>query len=346
MTDRLEQKTIRKLTSVGSVLKNPFKNLEDILTHLGELKEDSLSKREGVYAKEHEISTIGEEARRALITVVEKSGFPSEGLNKVFHELGEMFKVCSVCGEGTMEDEMLSGICYDCYRKGEVIHAQNRRIGELEKQVRNMKSKLSTPPPRDYMSDIIDEILTTIRQDIEHNFKSMKHEASSTQNVTPPPPPPPPAALGNVKNYQLDGLDIDFSKMTFEELKQYTPDFLSELPLSLRNQYNTRQKELKLIKKMTPNQRKSYFRKKKKEQEQAALLDDLKNSLKNLSVSDNALFLKMKQQAEKSVLTGQGTLGNFGQKIIFINCHKCNTTNRIIESKKAMCEKCHAPLRV
>ncbi len=344
MSDKLEQETIRKLTSVGSVLKNPLKNLEDILTQLGELDENSLHVREGVYEKEFEISTVGEEARRALIAVEEKSVSPSESLNKVLHDLGEMFKVCGVCGKGIIEDELLSGVCYDCYRKGEVIHVQNKRIGELEEQIRNMESKLSTPPPRDYMSDIIDEILTTIRKDIEHNFKSMKSGISPTRIITPPPPPPP--SSGNTGKSELDTFDINFSQMTLEELKQYTPSFLSELPISLRNQYNTRLKELKLIKKMTPKQRKDYFKKKKKEQEQATKLDDLKDSLKNLSGSDNPLFLKMKKQAEKSVLAGQGTLGNFGQKMIFMNCHKCNTTNKIIEGKKTLCKKCRTPLRV
>ena len=72
----------------------------------------------------------------------------------------------------------------------------------------------------------------------------------------------------------------------------------------------------------------------------------LKNSLKNLNESDNILYLKMKKQAEKSVLAGQGTLGNFGKKTIFINCHKCNTTNKVLEGKKTICKKCQTPLRV
>ncbi|MHA2202934.1 MAG: hypothetical protein ACW991_04540 [Candidatus Hodarchaeales archaeon] len=341
MPDRLERETIKKLTSVGSVLKNPLKNLEDILTQLGELDGNSQYIMEEVPEKGLEISTVGEEARRALITVERKPISPSESLNKVLHDLGEMFKLCGVCGKGIIVDELLSGVCYDCYRKGEVIHAQNKRIGELEEQIRNMESKLNTPPPRDYMSDIIDEILTTIRKDIEH-FKTMKSGASPTQIITPPPPP----SSGNAEKNRLDTFDIDFSQMTLEELKQYTPSFLSELPISLRNQYNTRLKELKLIKKMTPKQRKDYFKKKKKEQEQATKLDDLKDSLKNLSGSDNPLFLKMKKQAEKSVLAGQGTLGNFGQKRIFMNCYKCNTTNKIIEGKKTLCKKCRTPLRV
>jgi hypothetical protein len=54
----------------------------------------------------------------------------------------------------------------------------------------------------------------------------------------------------------------------------------------------------------------------------------------------------MKKQAEKSVLAGQGTLGNFGEKKVFINCQNCNTTNKIIEGKETFCKNCHSPLRI
>ena len=343
MSDKLERETIRKLTSAGSVLKNPFTSLEDILTQLGKLDEDSQYEKEGVYEKEIEFTTIGKEARTAVITVEEELNSSSESLTKLLHDLGEMFKVCGICDKVTLENELISGVCLDCYRKGEVIIAQNKKIGELEAQIRNMESKINNTPPRDYMSDIIDEIHTTIRKYIEYDLKSIKSKLLSTQNATPPPPPPPSGTVQDIES--LDSYDIDFSQMTLEELKQYSPGFLSELPLSLRNQYNARLKELQLIKKMTTKQRKDYFGKKKKEQEQAAKLDDLKNSLKNLR-SDNPLFLKMKQQAEKSVLAGQGTLGNFGLKEVFVNCHKCNTTNKTTEGNKALCKECRTPLRV
>ncbi|UCG90320.1 MAG: hypothetical protein JSU57_00915 [Candidatus Heimdallarchaeota archaeon] len=343
MSDRLERETIKKLTSVSSVLKNPYKNLEDILTQLGEIDEDLQYKRDGVYEKDLEFHTVGEKARKALIEAEEEVNYPGESLTKVLSDLGEMFKVCGICGKGIIENELVSGVCFDCYRKGEVIHAQNRKIGELEAQVRNMESKLGNPRPRDYMGDIIDEILVTIRKDIEHDLKSIKSGLSSVQRIPPPPPPP---KTNTQDNGLFDSNDLDFSNMTLADLKNYTPEFLSELPLSLRNQYNTRLKELQLIEKMTQKQKKEYFRKKRKKQEQAADLDELRDSLKNLSESNNPLFLKMKKQAEKSVLVGSGTLGNFGQKRIFINCHKCNTTNKIIEGKKSLCKKCRTPLRV
>ncbi|MFX1282357.1 MAG: hypothetical protein ACFFB5_01830 [Promethearchaeota archaeon] len=343
MSDRLERETIKKLTSVSSVLKNPYKNLEDILTQLGEIDKDFQNISEGEYQKELEFPTIGEKARKALIEVEEESNNPGESLTKVLRDLGEMFRVCGICGKGTMENELVSGVCFDCYRKGEVIHAQNRKIGELEAQVRNMESKLGNSSSRDYMSDIIDEILATIRKDIEHDLKSIKSNLSSAQRSLPPPPPPP--KTNTQDNGKIITSDLDFSNMTLAELKKYIPEFLSELPISQRNQYNSRLKELQLIEKMTQKQKKEYFQKKRKEQEQAANLDELRDSLKNLSESDSPLFLKMKQQAEKSVLVGQGTLGNFGLKEVFVNCPKCNTTNKIIESKKARCKKCRATLR-
>ena len=340
MSDKLEQEAIKKLTSIGNVLKNPFTNLEDILTQLGKLEKENQFNREIRHEGELEFTTLGREARKAVITVEEELSSSSESLSKVLYDLGEMFKVCGICGKGTLENEIVSGVCLDCYRKGEVIIAQNKKIGELEEQIRNMESKINNTSSRDYMSDIIDEILTTIRQHIEHDLNSIKSRFVTTPNA---PPPPPPSSSGQ---HPKDQNSIDFSQMTLEELKQFSPEFLSELPLFLRNQYNTRLKELKLINKMTPKQRKDYFKKKRKEQEQATILDDFKNSLKSLGESDNPLFLKMKKQAEKSVLAGQGTLGNFGEKTIYINCQQCNTTNRIIEGKKALCKRCRAPLRV
>ncbi|MFX0016760.1 MAG: hypothetical protein ACFFB2_17235 [Promethearchaeota archaeon] len=342
MSDRLERETIKKLTSVSNVLKNPFKNLEGILTQLGEINGDSLYKSGGEYESGYEFHSVGEKARRALIEVEEEYNNPGESLTKVLRDLGEMFHICGICGKGIIEDELISGVCLDCYRKGELLHAQNKRIGELEAQIKNMESKLDNSSPQKYMSDIIDEILATIRKDIESDLKSMKTGLSHTQLVTPPPPPP---ATDGQENNSLNS-DLDFSNMSLEELQRFSPNFLSELSLSKRNQYNTRLRELQLIKKMTPKQKKEYFRKKRKEQKQAADLDELKNSLRILSESDNSLFFKMKQQADKSILAGQGTLGNFGQKEVFVNCHKCNTTNKILEDSKSRCKKCGALLRV
>ncbi|MFW9904196.1 MAG: hypothetical protein ACFFFH_07690 [Candidatus Thorarchaeota archaeon] len=340
MSDKLEQETIKKLTSVGSVLKNPFTNLEDILTHLGKLDETKQFVNEVGHEKEFQFTTLGREARKAVLTVEEELNSSSESLAKVLYDLGEMFKVCGICGKGTLENELVSGVCLECYRKGEVITAQNKKIGELEQQIRNMESKIHNTPSRDYMSDIIDEILITIRKHIESDLKSIRNNFSSSPNA---PPLPPSSNVGQDLKKQ-NNVEINFSRMSIEELKQFTPEFLSELPLSFRNQYNTRLKELKLISKMTPKQKKEYFKKKKKEQEQATKLDDFKNSLKNLSGADSPLFLKMKKQAEKSVLAGQGTLGSFGEKEIFVNCQNCNTTNKIIEGKNALCKTCHSPL--
>ncbi|MFX1504691.1 MAG: hypothetical protein ACFFDC_01130 [Promethearchaeota archaeon] len=342
MSDKLEQETIKKLTSVGNVLKNPFTNLEDILTQLGKLDKVNHFDREISYEGELGFTTLGREARKAVITVEEELNSSSESLAKVLYDLGDMFKVCGICGKGTLENELVSGVCLDCYRKGEVIIAQNKKIGELEEQIRNMESKINNTSSRDYMSDIIDEILVTIRKHIESDLYNIKSKLSTSQHT--PPPPPPSNADQDLK--KQNNIEINFSQMNLEELRQFSPEFLSELPLSLRNQYNTRLKELKLLDQMTPKQRKEYFKKKREEKEQATKLDDFKNSLKNLSGSDSPLFQKMKKQAEKSVLAGQGTLGNFGEKMVYINCQNCNTTNKIIEGKDTFCKNCRSPLRI
>ena len=197
LVDKLEKETIKKLTSVGSVLKNPFTNLEDILSQLGKLDEEAPFDKE-IFEKENDFTTLGKEARKAVITVEEELNSSNESLTKVLYDLGEMFKVCGICGKGTLENEIISGVCLECYRKGEVIIAQNKKIGELEAQIRNMETKISNTSSRDYMSDIIDEILITIRQHIEHDLNSIKSKLPS--DTLAPPPPPPPAINSMQRN--------------------------------------------------------------------------------------------------------------------------------------------------
>jgi len=298
----------------------------------------------------------------------------NESLNKVLNDIGEIYKPCRTCGEQSLKDEMILGICFDCNLKREKIHAENEeivtavkdgdliplvgRIGDLEKEIKSIKTiksenKSSKNIPKDVMSGIIEEILETVRKDIQIEIKTIKKDIFSLETPhnssgisTVPPPPPPPPSLDSEENRSTIIPGLDFSVMDLDSLKSYSPEFLASLPLSNRNQFNTRLRELQLIERMTSRERKEYFAKKAREEEKATDYKALKSSLKNLSESENLLFLKMKKQAEKAILAGTGTLGNLGPKKLYIRCHICGKTSDIIESKEIICKFCNSSLNV
>lgn len=346
MADNIEQEAINKLTSAGSALKDPFSNLENALMELSDLNK---RKRQDKNYQQLSLASIPK-SRRSY----------SENLKKVLFELGEMFKVCRTCGNRTLNDELIKGICFDCHIKSEQFKDESEdtignkretdldpltaRIGKLEAQVKAIKTGYQAP--RVYMSDIKAEILSTLRKDIRTEINSMKDSISAPQNTNfpqnPPssPPPPPPS----FKSDQQVSSSIDFSEMTIEELKTFSPDFLESLPIIKRNQYNDRLKELRLIEKMTSKQREKYFDKKRREKEQIAKLNDLKDSLMNLDELENSLFLKMKKKAEKATISGKGTLGIIDSKIVYIFCHNCHKTNEVTEGEDIRCKFCKEPL--
>ncbi len=368
MTDSIEKKTIKKLTSVGSVLKNPFKTLEEVLMQLGELDKNILLKEENVSLESYD---HGKESIQGSTSFKSEFDISNENLRKVLVEIGEMFKICRTCGKHSLKDELISGICFECNLKREIIHAENEefinaakdgdliplvgRIGDLEDQIKSMKAEKDPPKKvsKEYMSDIIEEILKTVRKDIQVALKTIKKDLSDVQKSslalginTSPPPPPPSTVINTDTNIVPTTSNIDFSEMSLNELRTFTPEFLDSLPLINRNQYNSRIRELQQIERMTPNQKKRYLEKKAREKEQATNVKALKTSLMNLSESDNLLFLKMRKQAEKAILAGTGTLGNLGPKKIYIRCHVCGKTTEIIEDEDFNCKYCKSSLNI
>jgi hypothetical protein len=366
--DTIEQETINKLTSVDSVLKNPFKNLEDVLAQLGKINREPKQEMVKRLEKSNFVNQNPVGVRNKSISIESVFNTPIESLSGVLAELGKMFRVCKICGTGTSHEELISGVCLKCYhlRDQQGFENGNRdslgnendliplksRVGKLEAQIEDMKSKYQkfNSTPKDFMTEIVDEILTTIRKDIQSEFNTMKNSLSFGQNSQIPksvsinPPPPPSESIVTDKE-QLHS-EIDFSKMKLSKLKEFTPEFLESLPLRKRNQYNSRLKELQLIKQMTPKQRREYFVKKKRDKEQEVNFKSLKESLINLDESDSSLFTKMKKLADKSVLAGRGTLGNFEPKMIYVNCYVCNKTNEILEGEVVPCKHCKTPLNV
>ncbi|MFX0184694.1 MAG: DUF3294 domain-containing protein [Candidatus Hodarchaeota archaeon] len=371
MPDGIEQETINKLTSVESVLKNPFKNLEDILAQLGKINRDPQQKTEESFERRNSANQNIEALIKKPISIESVFDSPIESLSEVLSELGNMFRICKICGMGTLKEELIDGVCFKCHHLREHLSVENgnreieknkselipleSRVGKLEAQIEDMKSKYQklNSKPKDSMSEIIDEILVTIRKDIQSEFNLMKNNLSFVHNSqiskkddTIAPPPPPPGNINLTDNNHVNPSEIDFSKMNLSKLKEFTPVFLESLPVNKRNQYNARLKELKSLKQMTPKQRKEYFAKKKREEEQANNFKSLKDSLRKLDESDNHLFSKMKKQAEKSTLVGKGTLGNIGPKKVYVHCYKCNETNEIIEGEGNICKHCKTPLNV
>ncbi|MHA2307518.1 MAG: hypothetical protein ACXACU_19225 [Candidatus Hodarchaeales archaeon] len=355
LPDHIEKKQSKKLTLVGRVVKNPFKNLEEVLTQLGELDDDILHEKgdldnnidSGI--KKSKIDPFNERFNSRIS--FERS---NENLNKVLNDIGEIYKPCRTCGEQSLKDEMISGICFDCNLQREKIHAENEeiitavkdgdliplvgRIGDLEKEIKSIKTKKSETKsskniPKEYMSSIIEEILDTVRKDIQVEIKTihsdlfpLKIPLSSSVISTVPPPPPPPPLRGSDDNKSTIATDFDFSVMDLETLKSYSPEFLASLPLNNRNQFNARLRELQLIERMTSKEKKEYFAKKAREEEKATNYIALKSSLKNLSESE--------------------TLGNLGPKKVYIRCHICGKTSDIIEGEDITCKFCDSSLNV
>jgi len=369
MIDHIESKGRKKLTSVGSVLKNPFKNLEEVLTQLGKLDENVLIKN-GIKEDKQDFGLN----KKVNINKNQGESSFNLGLDKVLTDIGGMFKMCRDCGNQSLKDELISGICFDCNLKREHVHAENEefitaakngdliplvgRIGDLEAIIRSIKSekrerKSSKTISKESMSEVIEEILKTVRKDIQIEIKTIRKDLSSIQahsleikKSIPPPPPLPSSLISTENNKSPNSFIIDFADMTFTQLKSYSPEFLATLPLISRNKYNERSKELQQLDKMTPAQKKKYFERKTLEKEKATNVTALKTSLKNLSESENSLFLKMRKQAEKIVLTGTGTLGNLGPKKVFICCHVCGKTNESIEEEEITCKYCNSSLNV
>ena len=375
MPDNIEKSGIKKLTSVGYVLRNPFLDLENVLSKLGGLDKEMFDEKE---ESDESRNPISKKTTLELLNESDnsKNTFYSsnDNLNKILHDLGELYTECRMCGKESLKDEMISGICFECNLKREKIHAENEefitavndgdliplvgRIGDLEKEINKIKSKKSDPKssgmvPEELMSGIIEEILETVRHDIQIEIKTIQKDLFSLKNPynssiigAVPPPPPPPPSLDSDENKSTNVAGLDFSVMDIDSLKSYSPEFLASLPLSNRNQFNTRLREIQLIERMTSREKREYFAKKAREEEKATKYKALKSSLKNLSESENLLFLKMKKQAEKTILAGTGTLGNLGPKKIYIRCHICGKTSEVTERKEITCKFCNYSLNV
>ena len=260
----------------------------------------------------------------------------------ILSHLGSLIRPCHICGKGVLKDELINGICFECHNKQELVEDKVHlidplsdeklaplllRINELETEVKDLQSRLS-----------------------QATLGSLNRFSAPPIPAYPNDPPPPPSSLTSFTLFNsYEGLDptvLDFSSMNMQELKALSSDVLQRFSVSQRNLYNNRLKELQNIEKMSPKERDAYYLKLEKEKKHRSSLEDFKNTIKNLEELGNPLFLKMKERAEDSAISGQGTFGNFSIKKIFIACFSCGATNEIFEDESSVCRYCNTPLNL
>jgi len=254
----------------------------------------------------------------------------------VLSRLGTLVKPCKMCGTGVLKNELINGLCLECHNKKE--------LAEDAQHLVDTKEEIPLAPLLKRIKE-----LETLVKDLESKLNSTI-QSSSTIRVPPRPssyniPPPPPPPSSQTQNHSsLDTRDLEFESMTLEELTSLDPSILENLSLLQRNQYNNRLKELQKLEKMSPQEREEYLKKKEQEKKRRSNLNELKDALKNLEELGNPLFLKMKAQAEDSVIVGQGTFGHLGPKKIFVPCFKCGATNELFDDEELICKYCNTSL--
>jgi hypothetical protein len=346
MSERFIQETVKKHQASSDELQQPFANLERALAQLDEIEEDSDDVNVSEMVIDRHLDT------ESLVTKDTQSHQEEKfQLTSILTELDEMFTICQECGRSTLKDELITGLCFICHNQKELNNIETQlkqskdsylfsqlieRLGELEAQVKSIENKQQELASPNFLTGIIDEI----NKNIQYDVPSPQNHPFST---TPPPPPPPSSKFisTNFSQSTTKFKDINFYDMTFDELKSISPAQLDSLSLHQRNQYSNRLKELTLLSQMSKKERKAYLDRKAAIRKQNL---DRKELVANLNDLTNPLFKKMKEMADKSSIVGRGTLGRIESKTVFIHCHNCNKTNRILEGDEAICEACNFPL--
>ncbi|MHA1993241.1 MAG: hypothetical protein ACW97Z_01745 [Candidatus Hodarchaeales archaeon] len=295
-----------------------------------------------------------------------KTNFNSNNkrIQNALTELRIMFTICQNCGRRTLKDELINDVCYICHNQKELNNVEQElkeskndqrllelisRLGELETQMKSLESKQHELTSKDYLSTVIEEINGTVRDSITSNLTQLTTKQSPTtsplsfQPVNPPPPPPPGTISSptHIPDPSANVSYVNFSEVSLEELSAFSPQALNSMSLEQRNKYTFRLKELQRLEKMSPGERKAYLQEKANSKKQSLDRQRVISSLEDLS---NPLFKKMKEQADKTILAGKGTFGFFAEKKVFVHCHNCNNTNKIVEGDDAVCQVCSSPL--
>jgi hypothetical protein len=357
MKKRLRLSASYDANSPSRVSKNPFHNIERALQQLGSINNKDWNPKNPIII------------HKPVISRDSNSNKPNLNSNEIriqtaLTELKRMFTICQSCGRRTLNDELINHVCYICHNQKELKFVEKElkesktdqqlgelitRLGELETQIKTLENKQQELSSKDYLSTVIEEISDSVRDSISTNLKQLKdkepldsfHTVYSSNN---PPPPPPPGTISVSTHIPTSSTDIshlNFAKLSLDELTSFSPQILHSLSLDQRNKYTSRLKELKELEKMSSTEREAYLQAKETSLQQHTDRQSVISSLENLS---NPLFKKMKEQADKTILAGKGTLGFFAEKTVFVYCHNCNNTNQVIEGSEAVCKVCHSSL--
>ncbi|PWI48804.1 hypothetical protein CEE45_04410 [Candidatus Heimdallarchaeota archaeon B3_Heim] len=208
----------------------------------------------------------------------------------------------------------------------------------------------------------LDNLEQRITASIQRNLQSFRIQASqtmpSTSSVSQPPipprplprgsvPPPPPPGTGvhmpsSVTPGSMSSLRTDFEIMSMEEITALPPDFLEALIPVDRGRIQNRVKELKMIDKMSPEEREEYLKKKEEEKARSEAAEGLGSSLTAMLDDDDSLFARMRRSADDSQVSGTGTFGKFTTEYTYIYCIACGKTNRSEEESIEQCGYCQA----
>ncbi len=163
----------------------------------------------------------------------------------------------------------------------------------------------------------------------------------------PPPPLSPDSTLPiqvGVPPGSMGELRTDFEEMGMEEIQTLPQDFLEALTPSDRNRLQNRVKELKMIEKMSPEERENYLQKKKEEKERTEAAEGLGGSLTAMLDDSDSLFSRMRRAADESQVSGTGTFGKFTTDYTYFYCFACGKMNRSEDSDLSYCKYCNSGL--
>ncbi len=198
----------------------------------------------------------------------------------------------------------------------------------------------------------LDKLEQRVMDSIQRNLQTVRIQASSAPTPprpmvggAPPPPPPPGSVLvpsSTVPAGTMAALRTDFEEMSMKEITALPPDFLEALTPVDRGRIQNRVKELKMIEKMSPEEREEYLRKKEEEKVRSEAAEGLGSSLTAMLDDDDSLFARMRRSADESGVSGTGTFGKFTTEYTYIYCIACGKTNRSEEDSIDECGYCQA----
>ncbi|MFX0124073.1 MAG: hypothetical protein ACFFAE_10585 [Candidatus Hodarchaeota archaeon] len=212
---------------------------------------------------------------------------------------------------------------------------------EIQKIHTEQKEKfLTTAGFLDNLEERIMDAISRVSRSIPLSISPSTPRRGISGGISPPPPPPTLPEQQIVPPGVMAELRTDFEEMNMEEITALSQDFLEALTPIDRNRLQTRVKELKMIEKMSPEEKKAYLLKKKEEKERTEAAEGLGGSLTAMLDDSDSLFARMRRAADESQVSGTGTFGKFTTEYIFFYCFSCGKMNRSEEKELSSCHYC------